>query len=616
MVGRGWIALWALLALPMAVSAQEVLLPLQHADRPARPHVKSATGAVSLPFFDDFASGALAPSLWQTDGSVAASFDVSPLAPTVGVATLDAIDAMGWLYAAASTETFPADTLVSAPLRLDGLTPADSVVMSFYYLPGGGYGNRWERMGDTPDAGDSLFLDFFRPTDSTWVTVWARGGISVDTLMEHTGTAWQYVAVPLTESAWFDSTFRFRFRNYASLGTTTVAGRAGNCDYWHLDYVMVDRGRDSVASPVWRDLAFAAPAPSMLRLYRAMPYRHYAPQAMASTLMMKIANLYSSPLASQYSFGIYDTMGLELYRYEGGFENAPSQGYQTAPAHARPPVGYAFPTLAAPTDFRVVHTVREGTGGDAYQQNDTIVYTQHFDNYYAYDDGTAENGYGLSSTAAQLYLAYRFDLAVRDTLTAVDCYFNRTLDGQNEAVPFYLTVWRVGSDGRPSEVIYRDETRCFPACDGFAHYVLEAPVVLEDSVFVGFEQSGSDFINIGFDCSLNTSERIFYHTGTEWQQSILSGSLMLRPCFGESSAVGVPQAEVPACRIYPNPASDWVEIEGAETGCEKVLFDLQGRRVVATRGNRLDTRVCQDGLYLLRIVESTGMSVQKVLVKH
>ncbi|MBQ8704575.1 MAG: T9SS type A sorting domain-containing protein [Bacteroidales bacterium] len=626
---RRWLIL--LLALSsLTLSAQEVLVPLQRRALPLtqRPH-KAQPAAVSLPFFDDFATGTLDATRWQTPSGAAVTDDVSPLAPTVGVATLDALDADGRLYPQATTSLFPADTLLSQPIVLDSLTPADSVVFSFHYLPGGGYGNMWERVGECPDPQDSLFLDFYRPQDSTWVTVWSRGGISVDTLMEHTGTAWQYVALPVADSAYFHTSadslhrFCFRFRSYASLESSPKAGKPGNGDYWHLDCVHLDRGRDIAAGPAVRDVAFAAPAPSMLRLYRAMPFRHYSASDMADALEMKIANRYTSPLASHYAYAVYDTLGNGLHSYDGGFENAPPQALQTIAAHARPAVEFAFPPMTEATDYLVVHTVREGTGGDAFPLNDTVRFRQRFADYYAYDDGSPENGYGLTSTAARLYLAYRFDLSAADTLAAVDLYFNCTLDSGNTAIPFYLTLWSVGDDGRPAEVLYCDENRRLPryASDaeptGFVRYPLEAPVVVDGQVFVGFEQLGNDYLNLGFDRSMNTSDRIWYLTGTEWQQSILSGSLMLRPAFGTAAtaAVGTPQAM--CSKVWPNPASEWVTVEGIPEGSRVELYDMQGRKVLATHSRQLATAGLPAGLYLIRMLTPDGDShTAKLIVKH
>ena len=615
-------------------AAQEVLLPLQRAAVPSSTQAfkhssnqalkQSGTQAIPLPFFDDFASGTVSDARWEPRGGATVTMDVSPLAPTVGVATLDALDADGNLYSHASTELFMADTLLSLPVRLDSLTPDDLVLFSFYYLPGGGYGNMWERVGETPDPQDSLFLDFYRPADSSWETVWSTGGVSVDTLMARTGTDWQYVSVRLGDSAYFDSTFRFRFRNYASLEATPKAGKAGNGDYWHLDYVRlyhVQDGEEMLAGGLTRDVAFAAPAPTMLRSYRAMPYRQYNAASMAGTLTMFITNRYVSPLATHYTYTVLDTAGNTVHAYDGGFENAPSfltEGYQTAPMHATPAVGFAFPTMTSETDYTVVHVIREGTGGDAYPQNDTVRYRQHFGDYYAYDDGSAENGYGLTSTAARLYLAYRFDLSGADTLTAVDIWFNATLDSGNVAIPFYLTLWSVGDDGRPAEVLYRDETRRFARLDGFVRYILESPVPVDSAVFVGFEQSGNDYINLGFDRSLNTSDRIWYLTGTEWQQSILNGSLMIRPAFGAAAALGISDLR-PATSdfvVYPNPASDRVYIDGAVEGVE--LYDIMGRRQMTSRSNSLDISRLPNGVYLLRVISSTQSPSRPVrlIIKH
>lgn len=625
-VRRGIILL--MLLLPFSLTAQEVLLPLQQGTAQMRPQSKTTT-ALQLPFFDDFATGALRADHWLPGGA-STSFDVSPLAPTVGTATLDALDVNGQLYGHASTGVFPADTLCSSPIDLGNLTVDDSVVLSFYYLPGGGFGNMWERVGECPDPQDSLYVDFFSPSDSTWVTVWSHEGISVDTLMSRTGRAWQYVVLPLNATRWFDSNFCFRFRSHASLEESPKAGRMGNCDYWHLDYVQLDRGRELSTTPESRDVAFAAPAPTMLREYRAMPYRQYSTQAMAPMLEMKIVNLYSSALASHYAYTVTDTAGTVLYVYDGGFENAPAfepeGNYQTSPMHANPAVTYTFPAMTAPAEYRIVHTVREGTGGDLFPWNDTVRYRQVFGNYYAYDDGSAENGYGITSTASQLYLAYRFDLNQADTLTAVDIWFNHTKDEGNEAIPFYVTLWKNTDDGTPGEVLYRDEERRFAQTGGFARYILEHQVVVDGTVFVGFEQTGNDYLNLGYDRSLNTADRIYYLTGTEWQQSILSGSLMLRPCFGASAAVAIPDLgkQTFGMAVYPNPASDRMIVSGLPQGSRIQLYDCQGRLCKSesqlyTNGDKITlvTAGLPEGLYLLRAVALDGTAnTVKLIIKH
>lgn len=604
--------------------SQEVLLPLQRV--PVEPrHVAKSGGAVELPFFDDFAGRHGLPDsrLWQ-GGGVLATDGAGLRPPTVGVVTLDALDATGKLYPAATTSLFPADTLLSMPVKLDGLTTADSVVLSFYYLPGGGQGNLWERIGDAPNVMDSFFLDFYRPTDSVWVTVWSRGGTTVDSLVAATGRDWQYVTVAITDSAFFDSAFCFRFRNYCSLPVTTKTGMAGNCDYWHVDYVVIDSNRTTSTTPEFLDVAFVDPAPSMLKVLRAMPARQYRVSDMVDTLQMVITNLYSSPLATQYDYAVLGPAGDTLFFYDGGYENAPpflpNGSYQTAAPHARPAVTYAFPESTQEAVYTVVHTVSEGVGGDEHKSNDTVRFSQVFGNYYAYDDGTAENGYGLTSTSSRVYLAYRFDLHTADTLTAVDFFFNRTLAGENEAIPFNISVWQANEDGRPGNLCYRDQTSRTPLFnDGnaFYRYVLESSVIVEGSVFVGFEQCNNDYINLGFDRSHNTSDRIYYLTGTEWQQSILSGSLMIRPCFGRAAIVGIRDVEQEGCRVrvYPNPAADEVFVEGLPEGSRLQVYDMTGRLCLTARsGNPVGVRTLTAGVYLLRCLTPGNDSITVKLV--
>ncbi len=618
MVRRGLIVLLALF--PLTMTAQEVLTPLQRVVVPQRRTIKMQPAVLQLPFFDDFATGTLSAARWQQQGGATATFDVRPLAPTVGVLTFDALGDDGCLYLHASTNIFSADTVTSLPIALDNLTPADSVVLSFYYLPGGGIGQQWELVGMEPDPRDSLFLDFYRAADSSWFNVWAAGGESVADMRARTGRDWQYVAVAVTDIGCFDSTFHFRFRNHASLEITTKSGLAGNCDYWHVDYVVLDSGRTVRIEPDVRDIAFAAPAGSFLHSYRAMPYSQYSADEMAANADMTITNRYSSMLASHYGYSVLDADGNEVYSYDGGYENVPpfmpGENYQTASAHAHPAINYSFPVMTTPTEYTIVHVVREGAGGDLYCDNDTVRFLQRFGEYYAYDDGSSENGYSLESTSSTMYLAYRFDLNSADTLTAVDLFFNSTQDAENETVPFYLTVWSMGADSCPSEVIYRDPTRRYPLAGSYHRYVLDESVVVNGSIFVGFEQRNNVFINLGFDRSLNTADRIFYRTDTAWRKSFLSGSLMLRPCFGAAAAVGISDLQLPtsALNIYPNPASDRVFVDGEVERIE--LYDMQGRRLMATYGNELGVSHIPNGFYLLRLYSNTGTIYHSSLIIH
>ena len=171
-----FIALGLCILCAFPVRAQEFLSPVRHGNRLA----DKADTVVQIPFFDDFA-GKTAP--WEARG-VFFNDGYAPWPPTVGMATLDAFDADGMLYPTTPGQLFFGDTLTSPALRLDSvfepfprpLTVEDSLYLSFYYLPGGGSGNMWERIGDCPGAADSLLLEFYAPASGSWDLVWGRGG--------------------------------------------------------------------------------------------------------------------------------------------------------------------------------------------------------------------------------------------------------------------------------------------------------------------------------------------------------------------------------------------------------------------------------------------------------
>lgn len=639
---RRFVFLFLLLFIGCFVAAQEQLrqLPFPHEafglygsermskTNPARP--------LELPFFDDFSNYVGLPSdrMWQPSGAyVSVGFAFLP--PTIGMLTLDALDANGCLYSSLSGR-FSGDTVASQKIRLDSvwnpnrrhLGIGDSVMFSFYYLPGGGEGNMWERIGECPDLEDSLILEFWNPRLRKWDMVWARGGISIDTLVAHTHLRWQYVCLPIVNEVYFDSTFQFRFRNYCSLTQMAEPGFAGNTDQWHIDYVTIDRNRTS-GTPNFRDIAFVAPAPTFLRDFTAMPASQFDSGNMAESVSMTISNLYAQTLPSHYTYRVFDAYGSEVGSYDGGYENVPSflpNGvYQTYVPHANPPVNFVYPVGGNTSVFKVEHVIKEGGSSDVHTCNDTVVFEQVFDNYFAYDDGTPENGYGVTSSQSGISIACKFKLNVADTLTAVDLYFNRTRDGENEQIPFYITVWE-NNNGVPGRVIYTDNQARVPRFNGinrYARYVLESPLLVEGTVFVGFEQASKNYINLGFDRNNNVQPYIFYNIGGGWQNTVYSGALMLRPCLGSRATIGVNTLEeLPAnIVVYPNPASDIVRLAGSlPVSGSVVVYTMQGQRVLSCPiADTIDVSKLRRGTYILKIESAENAAIyarcaQKIVI--
>lgn len=619
--------------------AQECLLPLYRTkSQAATNRIKGVDERVlTLPFFDDFSNYEGQPSLLRwAESDAFVNRDFATLPPTVGMATLDALRADGTLHANASTALFGADTLASLPLRLDSLfspvtkrlTPADSVYLSFYYLPGGGAGVPWQRTGDAPDEQDSLLVEFYDEADSLWIGVWGTAGVSEDSLTARTGTRWQQVLIPITDGRFFQHGFRFRFRNICSLSSNALRGEVGNSDQWNIDYVRLDRGRTR-NDRYSRDVAFVERAPSMLRRYTAMPARQFTPSDMRPTIPMTITNLYSQALPAAYAYTVTATSdGNILHQYNGGNDNVPSfpatGSYQTAPMHATPSVGFSFTPTWPSTSYEVRHVVSVGGAGDIHTENDTLVQTCTFADYYAYDDGVPENGYGVKNSGP-CSIAMSFALNHPDTLMDVYLYINSTREQENTGIQFRIGVWaNVG--GRPGAQLYADETLYRVVDTALNHYVrypLSRPLAVRDSVFIGIiQQTSLAYMNLGFDRS-NDASRYTYTSiaANTWAQSYLKGAVMIRPCFGSGNRLGINDEPLPAWSVYPNPATDHITLHTSEplpAGTQAIWFDLKGHIVHTVPAQQtLDVSQLPVGIYLLRLAMPDRKALnQRIIIGH
>lgn len=575
---------------------------------------RQSSDDIFLPFIDDFSNyvGIPNPDKWESFGAVVnCSYQFNP--PSVGVATLDATDIYGKLYAHATSSPFYADTLASRSIRLDSvlspygiaLSPSDSVYLSFYVQPAGGSGKQWEMIGSRPSSEDSIILEFYSP-ETGWSRIWSMGGEHADSLYNRYGSYYKYVLIPITDQTYFNKEFRFRFRNMASLSNSSLSSYIGNCDQWNIDYVYLNKNR-SFEDTSRRDLAFVEPAPSMLKRYQAMPSRQFRQDEMADSLHIKIVNLADMALSSTYKYEITNESGMRLYSYDGGFENispySQTQQYQTSPNHARPTVDFVFDINPDRWyAFDITHTIKEGVGQDWLPANDTIRFKQIFEDYFAYDDGTAENGIGVEPISGS-HLAVRYDLNEKDTLSAVDIYFNTSLDEGNFK-PFFICVWTC-ENGLPAEMIYKSE-KLIPRSDSlnrFARFVLDESIVLPaGSFFISLQTKGNDYLNIGFDRNTNSSEYTFSKTGSDWQQSFEKGSVMMRPYFGYRASVGLDEVDASEIKIYPNPASTKVYLQNCD-GLLKRLFDMNGRMLLQTRKNEIDISRFDCGVYILQVAD-------------
>ncbi|MEO8590466.1 MAG: T9SS type A sorting domain-containing protein [Flavobacteriales bacterium] len=552
--------------------------------------------------------------LWEDDDVyVNGTYPIEP--PTVGVATFDGLARTGYPY------NFPvysshgiADHLTSVPIHLD-LPASDSIYLSFFYQPQGLSGD------NNVQPQDSLVLEFYAPDEQTWYRVWRTQYLPLQDF--------QQVLVPITLERYLHDDFQFRFLNYATL--------SGSFDHWHLDYVRLGAQRTFDDTRLV-DVAYMYPESSLLETYTSVPFNKFA-QAPASYMAQSVAVL-------QRNLDIDDrfiTYGMDVGLDGGGGEESFLNGTNTSgnaetifasdhPINSGANNFEYDPTLSTDFAFWNVEFWTNATP-DINRYNDTTRFTQELSNYYAYDDGSAEMGYGLNSSGA---IAYRFDMVGGDSLRAVRMYFNPQANAPPMGNPltgtFLITVWTSLS---PAFILHQNFTPSSPnyRVDGINHFVeypLDSTIYVQGTFYIGWVQTEGVNMNLGFDRNRNNQNKIFKNTTGTFSNTSFQGSLMMRPVFvaavdpfagveeGPSTRIG------PELMVYPNPALDafTVRIDGVhDGGAMLVLLDATGRVVMQERynaGGVIATGDLADGVYVLRAMDRTGspISQARLIIQH
>lgn len=579
---------------------------------------------VTLPFFDDFTKLGLYPdeSKWQR-GNVFANSSFPKMPVNYRSATLDVIDRYGKVYSRGSSNPFIGDTLMSVRIRLDSygdqvLTPADSLYFSFYYQPAG--------FGDSPERDDSLVLKFGYGSDDgiVWKHIWSTEGVELDTFLLGCGSNQYFkkVMIPITDSCFFTDEFYVMFYNYGTLPTTMYPNDRSNMDQWNVDFVYLDKNRSIIASDTYPMVSFTNTSPTFLKRYRAMPYKHYKDNPINE--IDNVFNMYLTNL----------DINMHEVRYHCEVEDNNSDWSYTFPNALYPSeifvinqynnVGvmkdsivmgnfiYPYNLNTDTTSFTIRHRIEVVDEHGDEVAGDIIVAQQGFYNYFAYDDGTPEMGYGL--VPGDTYFAAQFKVMTLDTLAGVQILFNRTYNDANYNF-FDIVVWR-DNNGKPGEVLYTLENQR-PKWDdnkmyAFSDYLFNDVVKVNSTFYVGIRQRYNKSINIGFDTSVDNSQYCFFDVGSGWHNTSYSGSLMIRPVMGKNPYfVGIEENQECSVKmnLYPNPASNIVRIEGVDDimADETVIYDMTGRLIKKCQYcNELNVDDLQNGVYLLRVIMNDG----------
>ncbi len=578
-----------------------------------------AFDTVELPFYDDFSTvdSGLSPARWAPSPTVRLNSTMSADPPSYGMVTFDGLNASGKPYQPGyrGNAAFPTDTLTSLPINLAGLRNADSVIFSFFVNSGG--------VGDPPEAGDSLVLQFL--ADSAWTgTRWVRHRwVNVWVSRGHSAPQWQYVAIPILSDTllrFFAPDFRFRWIRYANPG--------GNFDLWHIDYVYLNKERRS-GQIDWVDVSAVNAYPSVLKDYTAMPWHHFIrrpSEFLAPSLFLDIHNLSDGPRNVTFQVSMYDAAsGKEIFA-------SPAYALNVAAGPYRFSFSNGFNYVAVSSDSPGVRLVyRAQTFPDIFRSNDSLVFNQPFGDFFAYDDGTAEAGYGLINTSYGK-VAMRFYLPEADTLRAVAIAFNESEVQSAQSPSFRLGVWRKIGPGSADQLIYQSPVyypKQAPRIGNFYYYPIDTVLVVAGEIYVGWIQTDDVFLNVGLD--MNFPQRhpsaasfpfLHYYAQGQWRPTRLAAVPLIRLVRGNplrpvASAKGPSQR--PAIRLFPNPAFRRLHLEGsAEEPIVSVTLHAPNGKVVKRWHGRapratLSLEGLRKGVYIARVQTTHQTHYQPIL---
>lgn len=587
----------------LCTQAQFTLRPL---GATANQRVLAEEDTIALPFWDDFSRSDPFPdsSKWQgIDSRISRTLGIRP--PSLGVAVFDGITFLGAPHNATTQFVGPADSLSSKFIDLEGIPESQkpSVWLSFFWQLKGN--------GEIPDMEDSLRLQFY-DVEGNWSTVWSlTGGL------DNQKDDFEQVLIQLNRQEYFHAGFRFRFQSFNRL--------TGPFDTFFIDYVYLNEGR-SILDNVYFDRALTSLPSYTLDGYSAIPMTQFrsSPESFVIPPSVGFYNLdnqiqpieYNAYISRLETGEVIDSLNSQTV------VNPVPGGLERRVFVAGEPNTNEWPLDEDSLNLTTTFFITSGDDiidGINYRVNDTIRTSFILDDYFAYDDGTAEFAAGINQSRGQL--AVQYFAPESDFLTDIDIYFPQIFPLSN-GQPIELLVMKDLTGEVGSILAKQSFTSQFGASiDEFVSYKFETPVVVSDTFFIGFQQFTDNFIGIGLDKNTDTGNKVFANVGGDWEQNTtVPGSLMIRPKFTRisSTVTAVDEELINQLRIYPNPTQYQITIE-SEDFDRITLMNITGQELFMINQPRnqetLSLAGLPAGIYLVKLTLGQQQLTRKVILR-
>jgi hypothetical protein len=561
----------------------------------------------ALPFIEDFAySGPYPDQARWTDKQAYINNTMGYLPVNRGVATLDGLNELGRPYFVSPMSSGTADSLTSQAIDLSSYTAASNIYFSFFYQPQG--------LGFAPETTDSLFL-YFKNSTNQWVRMWELRGTPLQ--------AFRIQLLPVTDVQFLHSDFQFRFVNVASLNT--------NDDIWNIDYIKMDVNRNPADSLI-NDVGFTQDPGSILSNYLSMPYRHFMANQvneLSGSQLLELRNLYAvsqNITLSHKATELFSGTAISNNSLIPATIGAKSTLNQTVPSFG---ISYNAPNNFSKVIIENKYFINSINGSDR-KLNDTIVHEAVFDNYFAYDDGSAEKSYFLlPAPNFPSKTALEFTLNQADTMRGMMVHFGAqvpTAAGKYFSVVLYK---KLKGPNNSDTILYQQDlykVQYETSINGFSSYAFDTPVPLNaGKYYIGITQPanfGSDSVYYGLDVNNNSNlQHLYYNVDGTWLGSGVQGSLMMRPIVGLQFTPTLSKEVTPlspVISIYPNPTQDHVFIQSESHLLQGSVFDINGSLVKTIKAGQqsFSLKELNAGLYILVLKDENDHYTSHKIIKR
>jgi hypothetical protein len=385
-----------------------------------------------------------------------------------------------------------------------------------------------------------------------------------------------------------------------------------------------------------RDYATRNPTTSLLKNYSAMPMRQFLAKPeneLADSIKSDISNLFNNDLLLYPNYSVKNLVNdLTIQKKDSIATFVLRKSFATLQVKNLLDINL----LKRDTTKAYLKVKFDVKSGDAaiFTVNDTISRYVDLNNYYAYDDGTAEQAAEIKKGFGRVAVQYIVNKP--DAVSAIRINLQPTVKNiAKQRLTFQILANDKGKIGRILKTISdtANVVKYATTQNSFVEYKID-PVAVTDTFYVGFIQFTDDEpLAIGLDANTpQFANKHYYNISNEWVQVPkadapqvsstfipIKGSLMIRPVMLGKTIPLKPLATEEEIQdknlvISPNPSTGifrWNDISLKNVD----VYDVSGRIIFQERTDNQEVNLqnLPTGIYFLRLSNEKNTFVRKII---